>query len=33
VWGYDGEELTIILDDKVKERYTVDTLKEFIEGF
>lgn len=32
-WEYDGEELTLILDDKVIERYTVDTLKEFIEGF
>lgn len=32
-WNYDGNELIIILNNKVIERYSKSDIKEFIEGF
>lgn len=32
-WNYDGNELIIILNNKVIERHSESDIKEFIEGF
>jgi len=32
-WDYDGEELVILFEGKIIERYTKDEIKDFIRGF